>query len=342
LIKSISTLFIRSFFLLLFVISNITTSFCQNFKNPEDYGFRYLVILYQGDSVNILVRSAKGEENNPKPLLFFCQGSLPVPLILFDEKGGFGTFPFNADSLSKHYHIAIAGKPFIPVMADIKILQTDYCYRDSTGRFPAKYSDRNLLSYYTARNLAIITFLQNQPWVSKDKLIVAGHSEGSTIAAKMASQSKKITHLIYSGGSPFGRILTIITRSRGRETDSVQYVESNFKYWEQVVQNPDNSDASKGDNNKNMYEFSIPPFSYLENLRIPVLVSYGTKDIGAAPFNDYLRAEMIRRKKTNFTFNAYFGTEHNYFGVKPGGQPDYDQFNWDRVAMDWLKWLKKN
>lgn len=334
--------YIRFSLVFLFGISNILNSFCQNLKKPEDYGFRHLMILYHGDSINFLVRSAKGEENNPKPLLFFCQGSLPVPLILFDEKGGFGTFPFNADSLSKHYHIVIAGKPFIPIMADIKSLQNDYCYRDSTGKFPAKYIGKNLLSYYTARNLTIITFLQKQYWVSKDKLIVAGHSEGSTIAAKMASQSKKITHLIYSGGSPFGRILTIITRNRGRETDSVQYVEDNFNYWNDVVQNPGNSDASKGDNNTNMYEFSIPPFTYLENLKIPVLVSYGTKDMGAAPFNDYLRAEMMRRKKTNFTFKAYFGTEHNYFGIKPGGQPDYDQFNWDRVAMDWLGWLQKN
>ena len=253
----------------MFVLSNITASFCQNLKKTEDYGFRHWVILYQGDPVNILVISAKGEENKQKPLLFFCQGSLPVPLILYDEKGGFGTFPFNTDSLSKYYHIAIAGKPFIPVMADIKSLQNDYCYRDSTGRFPAKYNDRNLLSYYTARNLELIAFLQKQPWISKDKLIVAGHSEGSTIAAKMASQSKKITHLVYSGGSPLGRILTIITRSRGRETDSMQYAESNFKYWEDVVQEPGNSAASNGDNNKNMYEFSIPPFAYLENLRFP-------------------------------------------------------------------------
>ena len=292
--------------------------------------------------MDILVKSAAGEEKKQKPLLFFCQGSLPIPLILYDEKGGVGTFPFNPDSLTQDYHVAIAGKPFIPVTADIKTLQTDFCYRDSTGNFPADYRQRNLLTYYTARNFEVIKFLQIQPWIAKDKLVVAGHSEGSTIAAKMASQSKKITHLIYSGGNPFGRILTIITRSRERETDSLQYAENNFNYWKGVVQNPGNTDVSKGDNNKNIYEFSIPPFSYLEKLLIPVLISYGTKDEGAVPFNDYLRIEMIRRKKTNFSFNAYFGTEHNYFGLKPDGQPDYNKFNWDIVAIDWLKWLRKN
>ena len=101
-------------------------------------------------------------------------------------------------------------------------------------------------------------------------------------------------------------------------------------------------DASKDDTYKATYEFSIPPFAYLEKIKIPVLVCYGTKDEGSVPFNDYLRVEMIRRKKTNFTFFSYFGTEHNYFGLKPDGQTDYDKFNWDKVAMDWLKWLRKN
>lgn len=342
LIANPDSLISKLFSCLLFVTANISISFCQKLKQPEYFGFRHFQVVYQGDPVHILIKSMSGEEKKQKPLLFFCQGSLPMPLIIYDEKGGFGTFPFNPDSLSHDYHIAIVGKPCIPITADIKTLQNDFTYRDSTGNFPAKYIQRNLLTYYTGRNLEVINFLQKQHWISKDKLVVAGHSEGSTIAAKLASQSKNITHLIYSGGSPLGRILTIITRNRQRETDSAQYVEGNFKYWEEVVQNPDNSDASKGDNNKNMYEFSIPPFSYLENLKIPVLVSYGTKDYGAAPFNDYLRAEMIRRRKTNFIFNAYLGTEHNYFGLKPDGQTDYDKFNWDRVAMDWLKWLRKN
>ena len=337
-----NSLFSKSFFLLLFVAANSSYSFCQQIKQAEDYGFRHFQITYKNDPVDILIKSAKGEEKKQKPLLLFCQGSMPIPLILYYEKGGFGTFPFNPDSLSHDYHIAIVGKPFIPVIADIKTLQNDYCYRDSTGNFPAAYIQRNLLTYYTARNLEVIKFLQKQPWISKDKLVVAGHSEGSNISSKLASQSKKITHLIYSGGNPLGRILTIITRSRHADADSFQYTENVFNNWQAIVEEPEKMDTSKGDNYKATYEFSIPPFAYLEKIKIPVLVCYGTKDEGAVPFNDYLRVEMIRRKKTNFSFNAYFGTEHNYFGLKPDGQTDYDKFNWDKVAMDWLKWLRKN
>jgi dienelactone hydrolase len=326
---------------LLLVLTAGISSFCQK---PEDYGFRYFQIRYKGDPVDILVKSAKGEEQKKKPLLFFCQGSLPVPLILIDERNiGFGTFPFHPDSnLCKDYHIVIVGKPFVPVLMETKRLQNDYTYIDSTGKIPAKYIERNLLGYYCSRNLEVIDYLQKQPWVTKEKLVIAGHSEGSTIAAKMASESKKATQLIYSGGNPLGRMLTMISRDRQVETDSTQYAEMDFKRWEQIMNDPKNMNPPTGEPYKNMYEYSIPPLSYLEKLTMPVLVTYGTKDNGSAPFDDYMRLEMIRRKKTNFTFKAYLGTEHNFFGFKPTGQIDYDKYNWDTVAMDWLAWLRKN
>jgi dienelactone hydrolase len=290
---------------------------------------------YKGNPVDILIKSAKGEEQKQKPLFFFCQGSLPVPLILlYDLNKAFGTFPFNTDSICKDYHIAIVGKPYTPVIADTKKLEPDYAYRDSSGRFLKQYNDRNLLSYYAPRNLEVINYLQKQTWISTKRLVVVGHSEGATIAAKMASLSPKITHLIYSGGNPLGRMLTIITRERERETDSISFVENNFEYWEQAI-------AGRIDNSKEITEFSIPPpMTYMEKLNIPVLVTYGSKDIGSAPFIDYMRLEMIRKNKYNFTFKAYIGTEHNFFNLKQNGEIDYDRYNWDNVALDWLKWLR--
>jgi hypothetical protein len=71
------------------------------------------------------------------------------------------------------------------------------------------------------------------------------------------------------------------------------------------------------------------------------LISYGTYD-NSALLNDYLRTEIIRKRKTNFTFNAYIGLDHNFFGMKETGEVDYDNFNWDKVALDWEKWLGIN
>ncbi|MFA6334376.1 MAG: acyl-CoA thioester hydrolase/BAAT C-terminal domain-containing protein [Bacteroidales bacterium] len=323
------------------IILSLTVSILGQTKSAKDFGFHHLQFNYKSDKVDILIKSKKGEENKKKPLFFFCQGSLPKPLIKYDGQIVYGVFPFNSDSLAKNYHLVIVGKPYIPLISDVKTLGNNFnCIDSITGVFPEKYSERNLLEYYVDRNIQIIKFLQKQKWVSNKQLVVAGHSEGSTVAAKMASTSPMVTHLIYSGGNPMGRIMSIIQQSRANETDtdSTRYAEDEIKYWQSVVANKTSMDASQGDTHKATYQFSQPPIEYLEKLKIPVLICYGTKD-WSAPYNDFLRVDVIRKKKKNFQFNPYIGTEHNYFPLSADNKPNYEIFNWDKVASDWLKWL---
>ena len=309
-------------------------------KTAQDFGFRHLVYKYKTDNVDILIKSKKGEENIPKPLFFFCQGSLPIPLILYQGKDVYGTFPFNPDSLSIKYHLVIICKPYIPLIAEVTSLKPNFTYTDNTGNFPKDYIDRNLLSYYVPRNIAIVKYLQKQSWVSTKRLVVAGHSEGSTIGTKMASELKNITHLIYSGGNPMGRILSIIEQNRSYETDtdSTRYGEDKINYWADIVATKNDMNSLQGDTNKATFEFSEPMITYLEKLKIPVLVTYGTKD-WSSPYCDFLRVDIIRKNKNNFTFKAFIGTEHNFFPLTEDNKPDYNIFNWDKVANDWLKWL---
>jgi dienelactone hydrolase len=328
-------------YLLVLTILIIGTCSFGQAKTPQEFGFKHIVFNYKGNNVEILIKSKKGEENIPKPIFFFCQGSLPIPLIKYHEKDVYGVFPFNPDSLLVYYHLVIVSKPYIPVIADYKTLSSSFNYIDNSGKFPKEYSDRNLLTFYVPRNIAVLKHLQKQKWVKTTQLVVAGHSEGSTIASKMAAEYKKITHLIYAGGNPMGRIMSLIEQGRQNETDSdsTRFGEDELNYWEAVVKNKTNMDDSQGDTHRATFEFSKPPIKYLEKLSIPVLVSYGTKD-WSAPFNDYMRVDFIRQGKNNFTFQPYVGTEHNFFPLTNDNKPNYDIFNWDNVANDWLKWLK--
>ena len=310
-------------------------------KTAKDYGFTHLQFDYKSDKVDILVKSKKGDENKKKPLLFFCQGSLPRPLIMYDEKGIYRVFPFVPDSFMVRYHVVIVGKPSIPLSRDIKTLNSNYCYVDSTGNYTKDYTERNLLDYYVDRNIEIIKYLQKQKWVSSKQLILVGHSEGSTVAAKMASRSHLATHLIYSSGNPMGRIMSIIQQNRASETDSLLSGEEMIGYWRNIVRDKTNMDATHGDAFKATYGFSYPPIEYLEKLKIPVLICYGTKD-WCAPFVDFIRVDFIRKGKNNFQFNPYIGTEHNYYPFTKENKPNYDISNWDKVANDWLKWIEKN
>ncbi len=317
----------------MFLVSKIYAS-AQ--KIPEDFGYRHLQFKYQNDPVDVIVISKKGEERLPKPLFLFCQGSLPQPVVKYDEKGLYGTLPFDEMPFLDDFHIAIISKPFIPVIANVNKLGRDFMFfKDFENEIPPKgYIERNYLDYYVFRNNFILKQLFKERWVKTSKLLVAGHSEGSTIAAKMASINKKITQLIYSGGNPFGRIMSILEQSRfeGNESETMNY-------WKTVVANSNEINILKGDSYKAAYSFSLPQKENLMELEIPVLVTYGDKD-WSATYNNLFRMEAIRENKSNITFIDYENLEHNYFPVDENRKPNFDEYNWDKVAKDWINWAK--
>jgi len=305
-------------------------------KKPEDFGYKHLTFTYKKLTVDVLIQSKKGEESTQKPLFFWCQGSMPQPLLKYDETGLYGTFPFNVNDFLTDYHLVIVGKPGVPLISDVIDLKKNYQYLIANDSVPKVYSDHNYLDYYVERNDFIIKKLFKEKWVSKDKLVLAGHSEGSTIVAKLATKNKKVTHLIYSGGNPYGRILSML--------EEEVYKRKNYgliEYWKFVVENNKNIEYNGGDTYKATYDFSQPSAIDLKKLKIPVLITYGTKD-WSAQFNDLLHIESIQLDLNNFDFKPYFDLEHNYFPVNEKREPNYEIYNWENVGKDWKIWLDKN
>lgn len=305
-------------------------------KRPEDFGYNLIELPYQKDTVKIIVHSKKGEETKQKPLFFFCQGSLPQPVLKYDHRGLYGFLPFEDDELLEKYHVVIVGKPGIPVIADASTLGSNYTFQID-GKYPLAYSNNNNLEYYTSRNLWILNKLLKKSWIAPNGLVVAGHSEGTYIASKMAITNKKVSRLILSSGNPYGRITSILAQDRYTGND-----ESTLDYWKAIVEDK-NETGNNGtsDSYKTTYSFSTPINNDLLNLKIPVLYCYGTKD-WSTPYNDLFQTEAIRLGKENFTFLAYRNTEHNYFPVNDKLQPDYNIYNWTKVGNDWVSWLKSN
>ena len=318
---------------LLFIFITLS-AFSQ--KTPEDFGYKHLSFDYKKLKVDVLIQSKKGEENIQKPLFFWCQGSMPQPIIKYDENGLYGTFPFDVNDFLSDYHLVIIGKPGIPVISDVKNLKNNYQYLVGNDSVPRTYSDHNYLDYYVERNDFIIKKLLKEKWVSKNKLVLAGHSEGSTIAAKLATKNKKVTHLIYSGGNPYGRILSMIEEEvfKLKSYDIIDY-------WREVVVNKNNLNYNGGDTYKATFDFSIPSADNLKKLKIPVLVAFGTKDWNA-PFVNLFQIESIKLNSTNFTFIPYFDVEHNFFPVNEKREPNYEIYNWENIGKDWKNWLNKN
>lgn len=320
----------------------LSKTFALAQKIPEDFGYRHIKMKYLDDPVDIIVISKPGEEKIAKPLFLFCQGSLPQPVVKYDETGLYGTLPFDETAFLDDYHIVIVGKPFIPIISNVNKLGKNYMFlKDKENEIPPKgYIDRNYLDYYVFRNNAILKQLFKERWVKTNQLLVAGHSEGSTVAVKMASLNRKITQLIYSGGNPYGRITSILNQSRFKETDSLPKGQKVVEHWKNIVANPTQIQYDGGDTFKATYSFSLPQRDNLMQLKIPVLITYGTADDSVA-YNDLFQIEAIQQLKRNITFKSYVGLEHNYFPKTKDGVVNESLYKWDKIAEDWLEWLNK-
>lgn len=320
----------------LLLVANI--ALCQS-KLPNVYGYRHLQYIYQNDMADVLVLSKKGDEQKRKPLFLFVQGSQPTPLIILRKDGPpYRVFAFNTDSLLTQYHIAIVAKPGVPLICREEILTPQSYYVDTlTKTLPRKYQEKSYIDYLASRDKFILHQMCKLDFVSKQKVAIAGHSEGGTVAAKLAAISTDVGWLIFSSENSLGRMMTELQDARTDDTIGTE-AENVFKEWQTTVTNFDDSSQQKGDTNKATYQASIPPIADLLKLSIPVLVTYGTKD-HAGKFNDFLHLETIRLHKNNFTFKTYLGLEHNYFGFKADGSVNYDIFNWDKVVLDWQAWL---
>lgn len=308
-------------------------------KRPADFGYRHLTMRYQCDTVNILVLSKKGEEARRKPVFLFVQGSLSKPVILYDERGAFPMLPFETDSLLTRYHLVEISKPGLPLVANTKTLTPNYEYLDpKTGQVPLAYCQRNYLDYYVARDAAVLRYLARQPWVQPDDITAMGHSEGSNVVARLARRPGPLRCVVYLSGSPLGRMLTVIAGNR-QEADSAG-AENNFAYWQEVVASPKQNNCL-GDTHLLVSSLSSTqtPLDDFRHSKIPVFVGYGTRDRSAL-LEDYLRLEMIRAGKTNLTFRAYEGLEHNFMGFT-NGEVDHQKWNWDRVARDFFAWMQR-
>lgn len=310
----------------------------------ENFGYRHFQIEYLGDNVEFIVKSKKGEEKNRKPLLIFIQGSLAKPLIKYKNDGNhYPPFPFSEQLFTDKFHLVAINKPGVPLLENENNLSKRGEFVDIRTGLPfLGYTKNNNLEYYTERNGKVLRYLLNQDWVDSSVIVVAGHSEGSSIATKMATKNKNITHLIYSGGTIYyPRILSMVSQDRETETKEESWVEKDFEYWNDVNENPTDISREHGFNSyKGTYSFSESLNIDLKELKIPVLISYGTKD-SACPFNDLFKIEVIQDNLKNIQFLSYIGLEHNYFPIK-NDKIDYSKFGWDNVTKDWIKWINEN
>lgn len=117
----------KNLILFLTFLVSINFSFSQSRIEGTDYiSFN---IEETNDTINFVI--ADTVLNVRKPLLLFCQGSLPVPLFM--DVGNDRIVPmslsnFDLENMKRHYHVVVISMPKTPMIVEHKKLSNQYFY----------------------------------------------------------------------------------------------------------------------------------------------------------------------------------------------------------------------
>ncbi len=288
--------------------------------------------------------------NQEKPIFLWCQGSQPVPLFCEIENYGFcffggGINNFSYQDIIKEYHLVVISMPMIPIKAKIENLDNQYNYIPNPkmpNAFSDDFIDGNYLENYVDRANIVLNFLKDKSWVDANKLVIAGHSQGTKVATKIAVTNSDVTHLGLFAANPFGRIDQFIREARldaqlGKtswgKADSV--MNDNYRFYEQV----NNEDSIiVYPSLKAWKTFNETYYDDWLSLDIPIYLTYGTEDQSAA-LCDIIPLFFIEKQKTNLYLKRHLGLEHNFFEVE-NGKVNYEKSHWNEVMEGFTNWIK--
>ncbi|WP_192579008.1 hypothetical protein [Fibrisoma limi] len=142
-----------------------------------------------------------------KPVLLWLDGSGCIPLrtVVEDTKKSrytLSSIMIKADSLADFFHVVLISKPGIPFTDTVHVesLQTfDYGKFAETKYVDQQcgrsYNDRASLNWRAEAAALVLDDLHNKVNIDQKRIIVAGHSEGAPVAAKVATLSPHVTHV---------------------------------------------------------------------------------------------------------------------------------------------------
>lgn len=334
--------------LLLFLFPLIV--FAQDLGKIKGINARHFQLKSKKDSIDFLL--INDEIGKKKPVLLFCQGSHPFPLIVsYDD--GYKFFPalyaVNYDQLARDFHLIIISMPKTPVDVNSKSLNhSNMVVRDTAiqNSWTKAFLDANYSENYVNRAKEVITYLAKQKWVDSKRISILGHSQGAKIAVGAAVGNRNVFKVGFFSGNPYGRLdqtFRVLRNSaltgKRPQADVQSEIDRYYKVWEDVVNHPNDRIEKYDFSNRNWISFEKSIMPSLLKLDVPLYVAYGTED-PVAIMCDMIPIEFTTAKKTNLTMKAYVGLEHNFIEVGQDRVIHDDKIHWQEVIDEFAKWLK--
>ncbi|SDD37540.1 alpha/beta hydrolase family protein [Williamwhitmania taraxaci] len=320
-------------------------------------GFTYICLKDSSkstisDSIRFVVNISLGK---PKPLLLFIQGSGNGSIIFKGDGFSFSLLSsFTTDSLIAKYTCVLIGKPFTALVSDMDGLSKTY---DTTQRSFTQFQYEDCLSYYVKSATQVLEYMAQQPYVDSTRMFVVGHSQGYAVAAKLAADyPRRIKKVACLSAGIFDRQSGTIMHIREQERGGIithdkaqEYINAIYEHYSGLKQYVEEKLARESGyapeiaSYMNSYSFDYEPaLNNLLKIRIPLLVIYGTNDLGSLD-NDLLPLFFTRAGKVNLTMKCYPGYDHNFFSYDcdSEGKVVKENFNWPEVFLFVSNWLQK-
>lgn len=338
----------RKLIVILTLLYCSANSFGQNGQLIENKAIKFS-IQQEVDTIDFIIIDTL--LNKKKPIFLWCQGSLPVPLFCEIENygnyffGG-GVSNFEYQEIAKQYHIVIISMPKTPILARKENLNSGFQYipnPEEPNKFSIDYIKADYLENYVDRALKVLEFLKLKNWVDTKTLVVAGHSQGTKIATKIAVKNKDVTHIGLFAANPFGRIDQYVREARldaqlgkisWEEADSL--MNDSYEFYKKV----NNADSIITD--PSLYAWQTFTQTYYDDwlsLDIPIYLAYGTED-RTSDLCDIVPLFFIEKGKDNLTLRRYIGLEHNFFELKENGRANHEKGHWKEVMEEFIKWIE--
>ena len=337
---------VKLIFFLIFINISIISAQKKSIINNES---TYFQIDGKNEKIDFIIYDVKLDTK--KPIFLWCQGSLPYPLYVNSKDGiwmiGGGITNFDVPEIIKNYHLVIISMPKTPVIANENEINEQYWYFGNSkdkNSVTEEFNKADYLENYVDRAIKVLKYLKKQNWIDNSKLIIAGHSQGSKVATKIALNYKKVTKVGLFGANPFGRIDQDIREYRKEaEQREITWKEADEGIEKQYQFYKDANTPEKIKENPNLHtwkSFSEPLLDDWLKINKPIYLAYATNDI-ASDLCDLVPLYFIREHKTNLTYKRYLNLEHNFFEIDENGNPNHEKPHWEEVMNSFVEWTLK-